>query len=94
VSPPLLLQILSWPTGRLFCTVMSRYIKFSDCFICCFTICRYCDPSYAFPPQSDVVHFAVSLAEKAAHEDPNTLFVVGSYTIGKERIFTGMYKYC
>ncbi|XP_013385762.1 DNA cross-link repair protein SNM1-like [Lingula anatina] len=47
----------------------------------------YCDPSYAFPPQQDVVSFAVSLAGKHICEHPNSLIVCGTYTIGKERIF-------
>ncbi|ELT87607.1 hypothetical protein CAPTEDRAFT_226585 [Capitella teleta] len=47
----------------------------------------YCDPNYAFPPQRDVIDFAVKLAEDFHRHQPNGLIVVGSYTIGKERIF-------
>ena len=49
----------------------------------------YCDPQYAFPPQQDVINFSVNLATDFVHQNPNTLIVVGSYTIGKERIFLG-----
>ncbi|CAC5418257.1 DCLRE1A [Mytilus coruscus] len=50
----------------------------------------YCDPKYAFPPQKLVIEFGVSLVEKILTEKPKTLVVCGSYTIGKERIFTAI----
>ncbi|XP_071170820.1 DNA cross-link repair 1A protein-like isoform X1 [Mytilus edulis] len=50
----------------------------------------YCDPKYAFPPQKLVIEFGVSLVEKILAEKPKTLVVCGSYTIGKERIFTAI----
>ena len=50
---------------------------------------RYCDPAYAFPPQKDVIRFAVDLVREAAFNQPNLLVVTGTYTIGKERIFLG-----
>ncbi len=56
----------------------------------CVSACSYCDPQYAFPPQKDVIRFAVNLVQEAVHQQPNTLIVTGSYTIGKERIFLGM----
>ena len=54
--------------------------------------CRYCDPKYAFPPQKEVIDYGVYLVQKIKKEKPKTLVVCGSYTIGKERIFTGLYK--
>ena len=51
----------------------------------------YCDPHHAFPPQHDVINFAVNIATEFVHQNPNTVTVVGSYTIGKERIFLGVY---
>ncbi|KAH9496897.1 DNA cross-link repair 1A protein [Bulinus truncatus] len=47
----------------------------------------YCDPSYAFPPQIEVIEFVVELVLNHVTEKPNTLIVCGAYTIGKERIF-------
>lgn len=54
-----------------------------------FTCFRYCDPSRTFPSQSEVISFAVSLVQKYVMENPKTLIVCGTYTIGKEKIFTG-----
>ncbi len=54
-----------------------------------FLFCRYCDPTYAFPPQKEVVKFAVNLVSDAVYLQPNLLVVTGSYTIGKEKIFMG-----
>jgi len=53
-------------------------------------MCRYCDPSYAFPSQKDVIHFAVQTSLRFLQTHPGALVVVGSYTIGKERLFHGM----
>ncbi|XP_071090237.1 DNA cross-link repair 1A protein-like [Haliotis cracherodii] len=50
----------------------------------------YCDPSYTFPPQSEVIKFAVTLTKKHVEASPNTLVVCGTYTIGKERVFTAI----
>ncbi|XP_052772255.1 DNA cross-link repair 1A protein-like isoform X1 [Mya arenaria] len=50
----------------------------------------YCDPQYLFPPQSDVIQFTVKLAREVVHQNPKTLVVCGSYTIGKERIFVAI----
>lgn len=50
---------------------------------------RYCNPTYAFPPQSEVIDFTVNLVQRELQRNPRTLIVCGSYTIGKERIFIG-----
>lgn len=47
----------------------------------------YLDPRYSFPPQRDVIEFAVKLAVDFVQCRPKTLIICGSYTIGKERIF-------
>lgn len=46
----------------------------------------YCSPEYAFPSQKEVLKFAID-AVKAEAFNPKTLFLFGSYTIGKERLF-------
>jgi len=50
---------------------------------------RYCDSAYAFPPQKDVVAFAVNKSVQFLQSHSQGVIVVGSYTIGKERIFVG-----
>lgn len=46
----------------------------------------YCDPAYDFPPQDDVIAFVRQAASAESHH-PRTLFLFGTYTIGKERVF-------
>ncbi|KAK9863457.1 hypothetical protein WJX84_005818 [Apatococcus fuscideae] len=46
----------------------------------------YCDPQYTFPPQQQVLQFVVD-AVKAEAFNPRTLFLFGTYTIGKEKLF-------
>ncbi|XP_028391269.1 DNA cross-link repair 1A protein-like [Dendronephthya gigantea] len=50
----------------------------------------YCDPHYSFPPQSETIEFCASVAAKAIKRNAKTLIVVGTYTIGKEKIFTAV----
>ncbi|KAK3606115.1 hypothetical protein CHS0354_006482 [Potamilus streckersoni] len=50
----------------------------------------YCDPTYTFPAQQEVIDFAVNLVVNARSENPKTLIVCGAYTIGKERVFTAI----
>lgn len=47
----------------------------------------YFDPNYSFPPQQDVINFVRSIAAKA---DSDTMFVSGTYTIGKELVFQAL----
>jgi len=47
----------------------------------------YCRPEYNFPSQADVVEASVALVTEHLEANPNTLVLVGAYTIGKERIF-------
>ncbi|GAB2276374.1 hypothetical protein Dimus_011102 [Dionaea muscipula] len=46
----------------------------------------YCDPLYDFPKQEDVTQFVIE-AIQAESFNPRTLFLIGCYTIGKERLF-------
>ncbi|EGD81264.1 hypothetical protein PTSG_11300 [Salpingoeca rosetta] len=47
----------------------------------------YCDPRYTFPSQYAVLNFVANLAIKYLKRHPHLLVVVGSYTIGKEKVF-------
>ncbi|KAK1385293.1 hypothetical protein POM88_023028 [Heracleum sosnowskyi] len=46
----------------------------------------YCDPQYDFPKQEGVIQFVIE-AIQAEVFNPKTLFLIGSYTIGKERLY-------
>ncbi|KAG1679991.1 hypothetical protein FOA52_007055 [Chlamydomonas sp. UWO 241] len=46
----------------------------------------YCDPQYTFPTQKEVLKFTMD-AVNTEKFNPRTLFVFGTYTIGKERLF-------
>ncbi|KAL4650622.1 hypothetical protein ACB092_01G100800 [Castanea dentata] len=46
----------------------------------------YCNPQYDFPKQEAVIQFVVDAIQAEAF-NPKTLFLIGSYTIGKERLF-------
>ncbi|KAL3844090.1 hypothetical protein ACJIZ3_001493 [Penstemon smallii] len=46
----------------------------------------YCDPQYDFPKQDSVIQFVIDAVQAEAF-NPKTLFLIGSYTIGKERLF-------
>ncbi|XP_038701091.1 DNA cross-link repair 1A protein isoform X2 [Tripterygium wilfordii] len=46
----------------------------------------YCDPQYDFPKQEAVIQFVIDAIQAEAF-NPKTLFLIGSYTIGKERLF-------
>lgn len=46
----------------------------------------YCNPKYCFPPQSDVIRFVVDAVKSEAFSQ-DVLFLFGTYTIGKEKVF-------
>lgn len=46
----------------------------------------YCNPKYCFPSQSDVIRFVVDAVKSEAFSQ-DVLFLFGTYTIGKERVF-------
>ncbi|KAL4444185.1 hypothetical protein ABPG75_011922 [Micractinium tetrahymenae] len=49
----------------------------------------YCQPKWRFPPQAEAVALMVREMRREAAQDPGTLFVIGSYHIGKERAYLG-----
>ncbi|KAL5206864.1 hypothetical protein ABZP36_035073 [Zizania latifolia] len=46
----------------------------------------YCNPRYDFPSQETVIQFVIEAIQAEAF-NPKTLILIGSYTIGKERLF-------
>ncbi|XP_042476171.1 uncharacterized protein LOC122057888 [Macadamia integrifolia] len=46
----------------------------------------YCNTQYDFPKQEAVIQFVIEAIQAEAF-NPKTLFLIGSYTIGKERLF-------
>ncbi|GLH13150.1 Uncharacterized protein GBIM_17775, partial [Gryllus bimaculatus] len=50
----------------------------------------YCNPKYEFPTQESVVEGVIEIARKHMKLHSNTLFVCGTYTIGKEKVFMGL----
>ncbi|XP_063589519.1 DNA cross-link repair 1A protein-like isoform X2 [Penaeus indicus] len=48
---------------------------------------QYCNAVYDFPSQEDVIDKCVSVATSHVADNTKTLIVVGSYSIGKERVF-------
>lgn len=50
----------------------------------------YCEPRYTFPLQSETVQRVVELAVGHNRRAPSTLFMCGTYTLGKEKVFLGI----
>lgn len=50
----------------------------------------YCHPKYCFPLQDDVIQFVIAKALNQMKRNRRTLVVVGSYSIGKERVFLSL----
>lgn len=51
----------------------------------------YCDPKYTFPEQKDVIQYVVDTVMSELF-NPKTLFLFGTYGIGKERLFMEVAK--
>lgn len=53
----------------------------------------YCSPKHVFPKQDDMIDW---IASKVASlwAEPNTMFLIGTYTIGKERILLEVARRC
>ncbi|CAF1942530.1 unnamed protein product [Rotaria magnacalcarata] len=52
----------------------------------------YCDTHYRFPSQDEVIESAVGLVLDSLKENARTLVAIGTYLIGKERIFHAIAK--
>ncbi len=62
----------------------------------------FCDPHYVFPPQKEAIKSIVDIVRKdvrpyaycvtSQYRDNTTLFLVGSYLIGKERVYLALAK--
>ncbi len=46
----------------------------------------YCHPSHMFPKQLDVIEVVAKAVQQKLKQEPKSLFIIGTYQIGKERI--------
>nr|GLL16710.1 uncharacterized protein LOC109163475 isoform X1 [Ipomoea trifida] len=70
-----------------FCDEMMEIPSFQPCKIHTLILdTTYCNPQYEFPKQDAVIQFVIEAIQAEAF-NPRTLFLIGSYTIGKERLF-------
>ncbi|XP_052211002.1 uncharacterized protein LOC127813912 isoform X2 [Diospyros lotus] len=70
-----------------FCEEMAKTPVLQTCHIQTLILdTTYCNPKYDFPRQEVVIQFVIE-AIQAEVFNPKTLFLIGSYTIGKERLF-------
>ncbi|KAG0630723.1 hypothetical protein M758_1G199900 [Ceratodon purpureus] len=70
-----------------FCSDMTCHEVLKACRITTLILdTTYCDPQYDFPLQDSVIQFVIDAIEAEAF-NAKTLFLIGTYTIGKERIF-------
>lgn len=66
---------------------MTRVPALQDCHVDRLILdTTYCDPQYDFPKQEAVIQFVIEAIQAEAF-NPKTLFLIGSYTIGKERLY-------
>lgn len=54
----------------------------------------YCNPEYSFAKQSSSLEILAKTVQKKLQENPKTIVLVGTYTIGKERILESISKEC
>lgn len=52
----------------------------------------YCDPQYRFPEQQKTLDYIALTSRQVMAKRPSTLIVVGTYGIGKERVFMAIAK--
>nr|XP_023652748.1 DNA cross-link repair 1A protein [Paramormyrops kingsleyae] len=70
---------------------MERYPELQGCRVqTVYLDTTYCSPEYAFPPQQEVITFAVNVAFEYVTLHPCTLVVCGAYAVGKEKVFLAL----
>ncbi|XP_022936316.1 DNA cross-link repair 1A protein [Cucurbita moschata] len=70
-----------------YCEQMGSLSVFQTCRIHTLILdTTYCDPQNDFPKQETVIQFVIDAIQAEAF-NPKTLFLIGCYTIGKERLF-------
>ncbi|EFJ23502.1 hypothetical protein SELMODRAFT_415475 [Selaginella moellendorffii] len=70
-----------------FCDDMARIMDILPCRLSTLVLdTTYCDPQYDFPKQETVIQFVID-AIQAESFNPSTLFLIGTYSLGKERLF-------
>ncbi|PHU09431.1 hypothetical protein BC332_21291 [Capsicum chinense] len=70
-----------------FCEEMTRNSILQTCGVHSLILdTTYCDPQYDFPKSEAVIQFVIESIQ-AETFNSKTLFLIGSYTIGKERLF-------
>jgi len=76
------------PQLRSFCNLDNRLDEI-------FLDTTYCDPKYRFPSQESVISKTIQVVEKevALTGKENILFLFGSYTIGKEKVYMSIAKH-
>ncbi|XP_042031827.1 DNA cross-link repair 1A protein-like [Salvia splendens] len=75
-----------------FCEEMTELFNFQACPVHTLILdTTYCNPQYDFPKQEAIIQFVID-AIRAEAFNPKTLFLIGSYTIGKERVFLEVAK--
>ncbi|XP_064081497.1 DNA cross-link repair 1A protein-like isoform X2 [Macrobrachium nipponense] len=67
---------------------MESYPVFWECNIdTLYLDTTYCNPAYNFPSQDEIIEKCVNIATAHITKNPKSFIAVGSYTIGKERVF-------
>ncbi|XP_066960013.1 uncharacterized protein [Macrobrachium rosenbergii] len=67
---------------------MESYPVFWDCNVdTLYLDTTYCNPAYNFPSQDEIIEKCVNIATTHITKNPKSFIAVGSYTIGKERVF-------
>ncbi|KAL4590164.1 hypothetical protein LXL04_003086 [Taraxacum kok-saghyz] len=92
--PGSLIILFQLPNGKAilhtgdfrFCEDMTKIVSLQTRVHTLILDTTYCDPQYDFPKQDAVIQYVLEAIQAEAF-NPKTLFLIGSYTIGKERVF-------
>jgi len=94
--PGAVLILFELPNGRVYlhtgdfraCDTMATHALLKNLRIdALYLDTTYCKPTYTFPPQNVVINHVITKVREALTKDPSTIILVGSYSIGKERVF-------